>query len=406
MKTLAAFGILLLVGFLGSIRLFHKIKRASPFSYLFYSGTAFIFFGLLIGENGFNLISRQITDHLAPLIHFSLGWVGFIFGFQLELKYIRKIQGHWYLTLLFTYLIPFIAVFYMAFFFLNHVYKDLEGAIEISAGIAFVLAVLISESSVSFTVWSSKFFKPFIGEIRLASFLSSMDNLFPIIFTGFLASLYQFLPQSGSIILIYPGEILQRLSMHLLIGGLVGVFVHLLVKKIEARLEISTVLFGSVFIISGLSLMLQLSTLFVAMISGAVFSNLTRRHACFVRIFHPTEKPIYIIFLVFLAMQRAEFDLKLILLALWLLLVKFYARKFTFLLLLKLKPHGHNLLPPFAHLFLPIGSIGPAILLDLFYSFPHRNSGVVFGIFIIALLASEFFAPLGIKLAQKKLTND
>lgn len=406
MKTLAAFGILLLVGFLGSIKLFHKIKLSSPFSYLFYSGTVFIFFGLLIGENGLNLISREITHHLGPIIHFSLGWVGFIFGFQMELKYIKKIQSHWYLALLFTYFIPFAAIFYLSFLLLTHFFQDYASAFEVSVGIALVLAVLISESSVSFTVWSSRFFKKFIGELRLAAFLSSMDNFFPILFTGILVSLYRFLPQLDSIVLRGPGPALSHLLLQVIVGSLIGGFIHFLVKKIKERLEISTVLFGSVFLISGLSLMFQFSPLFVAMTSGAVFANSTRKHTSFLNIFNPTEKPIYIIFLTFLALQKARIDLPLILLAILLLFIKFFSRKFTLLLLLKLKPHAHNLPPSFSHLFLPIGSIGPAILLDLFYSFPYQNTAIVFGVFIAALLISEIFAPVGIKLTQKKIDHD
>jgi hypothetical protein len=405
-KTLAAFGILLLIGFLGSIKLFHKIKLSSPFSYLFYSGTVFIFFGLLIGENGLNLISREITHHLAPIIHFSLGWVGFIFGFQMELKYIKKIQSHWYLALLFTYFIPFAAIFYLSFLLLTHFFQDYVSAFEISVGMALVLAVLISESSVSFTVWSSRFFKKFIGELRLAAFLSSMDNFFPILFIGIGVSLYRFLPQSDSIVLKGPGHTLSHFFLQVIAGSLIGGFIHFLVKKIKDRLEISTVLFGSVFLISGLSLMFQFSPLFVAMISGSIFANSTRKHASFLNIFNPTEKPIYIIFLTFLALQKARIDLSLILFAILLLFIKFFSRKFTLLLLLKLKPHAHNIPPSLTHLFLPIGSIGPAILLDLYYSFPHQNTTIVFGIFIAALLISEIFAPVGIKLAQKRTDHD
>ena len=73
MKPLIAFGILLAVGFPGAVKLFNRFQVSSPFAYLFYPGTIFIFFGLLIGENGLNLISKEITRHLEPLIHFSPG---------------------------------------------------------------------------------------------------------------------------------------------------------------------------------------------------------------------------------------------------------------------------------------------------------------------------------------------
>ncbi len=70
-----------------------------------------------------------------------------------------------------------------------------------------------------------------------------------------------------------------------------------LVKKIINKLEISAVLFGTIFFVSGLSSMFHFSPLFVSMLCGVIFSNLTRRHSYFMKILNPTEKPIYIIFL-------------------------------------------------------------------------------------------------------------
>ncbi len=274
---------------------------------------------------------------------------------------------------------------------------DLQNAI----GASFVIAVLMSESSVSFTAWSSKFFKRLTGEIRLSAFLSSIDNFFPILFTGLVLSLYRFIPETGVITPNVPGQALLHAGAQMATGVFTGLFTHFLVKRIRDRLETSTVLFGVVFFLSGISLMARFSPLLVGMICGAVFSNLTSSHSSFLKILMPTEKPIYIIFLIFLALQDLVIHPLLILLGILLLAVKFFTKKSTFILWNKFKPDKQGLPPCFAHLFTPIGSIAPAIILDLFYTFPNRDTSIVAGTFVVILLISEIIAPMGIEIIQR-----
>lgn len=406
MKTLIAFGILLFIALIGSIKLFNKIKVTSSFAYIFYSGTVYVFFGLIIGENGFNLISKDIIRQLAPLISFSLGWVGFIFGFQFEIKYLKKIPKNWYLSLPFTYLTSFFTIVLFSFIIFNYIFNNLVQTIEITLGMSFVLAILLSESSVSFISWSSKFLKKEFLGIRMCFFISAINNLIPIILTGIIFSFYKYIPVSNAISLNAPKTILFHFFVQLIIGILSGFFMFYLVKKITNKLEISAVLFGTIFFVSGLSSMFHFSPLFVSMLCGVIFSNLTRRHSYFIKILNPTEKPIYIIFLIFLSLKMAVINWYIVFIAIFLLLVKFYSKLFTFKLLNKIKLSSFNISPYFSYILLPISSIGPAILLDLLCSYPQRNSSIAQGIFIIALIISEIFSPFGIKLLNIKSKND
>jgi hypothetical protein len=405
-KTLIAFGILLLVGFLGAVKLFNRLENSSPFSYLFYSGTIFIFFGLVIGENGFNLISGEIIHHLRPLIHFSLGWVGFIFGFQLEIKFLKRIAWTWYISLLATYFAAFSAVFFLSYlgvrFFSGGYIEDLHVAV----GFSLVLAIVIPESSIAFVVWSSKFFKRHIAQIRLCSFISAADNFFPIFFTGLLFSLYRYIPASHTIAAIPVERFLYSFGIQLFIGILSGGIIHFLLKRVQDKLEISAVFLGVIFFVSGLAFMFDFSPLFVCMITGAMFSNMTRGHSYFLKIVNPTEKPIYLIFLVYLAIQRAILTMDLVLLAITLLAGKFFFKGLALKALSKFKPLRIDLSPYFSYILLPLGSVAAAIILDLFIAFPDENTRKIIGIFIFSQVFLELFAPAGIKIAQKRLTDE
>lgn len=403
MKPLIAFAILLAIGFLGSVKLFHRLKVSSPFSYLFYSGTFFIFFGLLIGENGLNLISRGIVHHLEPLIHFSLGWVGFLFGFQLEFKFLKRIQWNWWLSMAATYIASFFIVFFITFIAIRLFAGGLSQDLGISVGFSLVLATIIPESSVAFVVWSSKFFKKHIQQLRLCSFIAASDNIFPILVTGILFSLYRYLPEASTITQIPVGKSLVYFCLQLVTGTVAGVLLHFLLKRIEEKLEISAVLLGVIFFISGLSLMSNFSPLFVAMVTGVVFSNLTRRHSYLVKIMSPTEKPIYLIFLVFLTIHEAVLTWELLLLALGLLAAKFFSKGLVFGIIGKIKKLQLDTSPYLSYLLLPLSAIAPAILLDLFIAFPDDNTRKIVGIFIVSQVFLEVLAPAAIRITQKRL---
>jgi hypothetical protein len=405
-KPLIALGILLAVGFLGAIKLFNRFQVSSPFAYLFYSGTIFIFFGLLIGENGFNLISREITRHLEPLIHFSLGWVGFIFGFQLELKYLKRIHWSWYVSMMATYFITFFSIFFLGFWVIHFFSREFIPDITIAIGFSLVLAILVSESSISFTVWSSKFLRGHMHQVRQSSFIASSDNFFPILFTGIIFSLYRYIPESGQITGLPAKDFFISFGIQVVIGILSGLGIHYLLKRIQQKLEISAVLFGVIFFISGLALMVNFSPLFVAMITGVVFSNMTRRQTYLLKIITPTEKPIYIVFLVFLTLQKAELTMDLVLLAVILMAAKLFSKGLVLIGLHKIKSHHFDMSPYFSYILLPLGSIAPAILLDLFIAFPEQNTRRIAGIFIFMLVVLEIFAPAAIRIAQKRLKND
>lgn len=371
----------------------------TAFSYLFYSGTVYLFFGLLIGENGFDLLPAEIMSHLEPVINFVLGWVGFIYGFQLEKKYLKQIHVSWYFTLFVTFFAAFISILLIGVLAADHFILP-------AAGIALMLAVLLSESSIPFVIWSSKLFKEHTVNLRLCIFISSLDNFFPILFTGFLFSLYGFQSGSGSISVNGLDVFLISFLVQLLTGILAGYAIHALQKVLTQRYQISTILFGAVFFVAGLSFIFSYSILFTAMVSGIVFSNLSKKTDRLIIILGPTEKPIYLIFLIFLGIKSAVFNLETLLLAIVLLFVKHHSRTLTFKLLGKISPHWFKLSASYAYLLLPVSSIAPAILLNMQMTFPNGITAGLSGIFISCFIMAELFAPAGLKLLQNNLAKE
>ena len=390
---------------LGSVKLFDRIKSASPLSYLIYSGTIYIFFGLLVGENGFNLISREITRHLQPVINLALGWVGFIFGFQMELKFLKRINGSWYLILIFTYFATFLAIFLFSLLVFGQFLTGTAGAAGFAIALAVMLAILLPESSIPFVIWSTRFFKKPTENLRLCVFISSIDNFFPILLTGIVFALFSAVPGGGEIKITGAVNFLVSFSLQVVVGILTGGGLHILQKKISEKYEIPTILFGSVFLIAGFSLIFSYSLLFTAMICGAVFSNLTQKNARIIGILTPTEKPIYLIFLIFLGIQSAHFSIEMAVIATALLLIKFNSQSLVFKWLHRFKPRWFDISPYYSYLLLPVSSIAPAILLNIRAAFPLEFTSIISGIFMLCFILAELFAPAGLNIVKKKVLN-
>jgi len=405
-RTLIAFAIVLLAGFLGSTRLFKGLKKSPPFLYIFYSGTFYIIFGILIGENGLNLISYDILKDLIPIINFTLGWVGFIFGFQVERRFLKRIKFNWYITTLITYFFSMFVIFTISFIMLFYLFNNLGLNTREIIAISLILSILLSETSISFTVWSSKFFKKQVQEIRFLTFATSMDNFFPILLTGIIFSTYKYSPIKKTIIYNNLYKIFELLLLQIIIGMISGYLINLLVKNLENKLEVSTILFAFVFFLSGISMMLNLSPLFVLMLTGITFTNLTKKQNYFLKILSPTEKPIYIIFLTFLSIKKSYFSFIILIISLILIISKFHSKLISFKFLKIIFKREKFINSDLSYLLIPTGTIAPAIMLDIILGFPVSKSSIASGILILTILISEIISPTAIKIAKFKTKND
>ena len=57
---------------------------------LFRTGTHFLPLGFLIGPAGLGVLTTEATAQLSPFLALGLGWVGFHFGLQLDLRSLRS----------------------------------------------------------------------------------------------------------------------------------------------------------------------------------------------------------------------------------------------------------------------------------------------------------------------------
>jgi len=391
MQAIYAFGLLILIAFLGA-KFITKRTSLSPVNYFFYSGFIYIFLGLALGRSGWDILSSSVLSGLTPLIGLGLGWVGFLFGFQLETKYLKRFPGK-YISLSF---LQFLSVFLssgIAFFLVLKLLYPHE-QVFLLYGMAAALGLLLSLNSPTLLNMASRVIPERGNYYYLARFLVSVSGFWGIIGLVLLLSFWH--------IPFFESEVVLRGAAFLLAGTffpvLLGILFHHLTKKKTSEEQMLVYLLGLVFFVSGAALYFNLPPLYLSMVLGITFSNLTKIHEKLYPLLMSTEKPLYIIFLILIgALWDVLLDQKIaVLIALMVIL-----RVLTYVVPLPLfkvaLDFPLNLPPRFGLSFLSSGGIGVALAVSIKLAYPLLLTDIFLTIALCGVLITEFIGPWGLK---------
>ena len=88
MKIVVGVALVILIALLGSRRTFTKVKLPLAARHIYLTGTEYILVGLCLGGLLLDLLDQASLKGLDPLLFLSLGWIGLMFGIQLEMPYL------------------------------------------------------------------------------------------------------------------------------------------------------------------------------------------------------------------------------------------------------------------------------------------------------------------------------
>ncbi len=256
------------------------------------TGILFLLLGAVIGPSGFGLIDPEVLKQLGAIVVIGLGWIGFLYGIQLEYKSLRRFDPRLFWTALgeagFTFLFVALAFGGIAFFWL---------------GRADVAALLILASAAAGTAPAPLFILrselPRRGPTyELLRFCASLDDLPGLIALGVLFS-------------IYHGEQLESAALTTLLwfvfqvalGLFAGWLTHHLHEVVTTAQggdpEASTLaFFGMVGLTSGFASYLGLSPLFVNAVAGITFANVSHHSERVYSGLARREHTVYVLFLL------------------------------------------------------------------------------------------------------------
>lgn len=400
MKAILVFGLLVIIAFLGS-RVFFKRKKAFlPLSYFFFSGLVYIFLGLLLGERGLGILSLGVLEDLSPLVSLGLGWIGFLFGFQLELKYIRKFPRKYIGLSLLQCILIIILVGTVLAVVLIYLFPSKPSFILY--GMAVALGLFASLNSPSLLNFASPLIPQKGDYFHLARFLVSVSGFWGVCGLAIIASFWHFPFLESQVIVKGLIFVLAMILFPLLMGYM---FHFLTLKKVPEQ-DLLVYLLGLVFFTSGVAAYFNLPSLFICMVLGLTFTNLTRVQEKIYPLLLSTEKPFYIIFLILVgALWAFNLDTKIVLLVALLLLLRVtgYA--------LPLSPLGRILRFPFplpsvfGFCFLSSGGIAVAFIISLKLIYQLPLTDVFVSVALIVTILGELLGLWPIKGAINKLDS-
>jgi hypothetical protein len=291
MDPLLATLILILFAFLGARFSFSAESVPAGPRLLFRTGTHFIFVGFVLGPSAMEFVTEDALEHLFPFLALGLGWVGLLFGLQFERDTLRAFPLRLHLFSAGQALLTF-AMFSgagLAVLFSLGMVGSSEVLLVLSAA-----ATACISAPAGIAIISSNFLVR--GPVReMLLFVASMDAVIGIAILQVVYSTYH-VADTSVLLGTVPAPLWTLLAIG--IGVLCGIiFVWLTRIRTEVE-ELVLFLMGITAFTAGAALQLQLSPLFVCLVTGVVVGNLVPDPRRVYRIMAKWEKPVYVVFLM------------------------------------------------------------------------------------------------------------
>jgi hypothetical protein len=289
-KSVIGLSLLLVLAWLASHpKVRQRLENALGIGHAIASGVAFVLLGLLARHPAVGILDDEVLYDLTPLVHFALGWLGLIIGFQFDVRVLDRLpRGTATLVGLET-LTPFLLVgttgaALMLFF--GRPWNDAAFVRD-----AIVLATAGAIAATGSTERSAP--QDVIGEeTDPMRAVESLDEIIAVIGLAALAAFFR--PLWIQFEWDLPGTVWLILSLG--VGLCLGLIVYALLAGRRGS-EFLALLLGSVALASGIAGYLFLSPLVVCFIAGALLVNLPGEHKklCWT-ILTQLERPIYYLF--------------------------------------------------------------------------------------------------------------
>jgi len=292
LKIVAGVAMLLLLGFAGQRRIFTKLPFSSGARLIYLTGTEYILVGAALGGGFIGILDERAVRSLTPLFTLGLGFIGLLFGLQLEMKLLRRFRGRFLAAALLQSFVTMVAVFLPFYFLLGRIFG--EGSLEILPG-ALVLATTAgctAQSSLAMITREHRLVRARVME--LLRFFAGVDAFPALIFFGFIFCLRHTYSPFG----FGAGSSFQWLFLSVAVGVFTGFLLHLLTQINCSDEELLIMVAGTVLFASGISLYFRLSPLVTTMIVGITVANLPGSNSRIFPMLSSIEKPLYVIFLV------------------------------------------------------------------------------------------------------------
>ena len=288
MSPLVGVLILVLLGLLGARVAFDPARTPLGPRLLLATGSHFLLLGLLLGPL-LGLLTLDVIEQLQPFLALGLGWIGLLFGLQLDRRQLAQFPSTYMAFALLQ-----AALTFALFWGIGLLSLRLTDTLSPGAGIALLAAAATAAVSTPAGVaLISRTFRVQGKLVQLLFYVASLDALVGIFALQLTYAVYH--PSTAAVAGFGWGV---WLGIALAAGVIFGVFFLWLTRPKPERDELTLFLLGLVVFEAGTALYLGVSPLFVAAITGMLIGNLSPSRRRVYSILQAWEKPIYVILLI------------------------------------------------------------------------------------------------------------
>ncbi len=289
-KIIGGLVALLALAYLGGHRRVVRFQERLGITGVITAGFPFVALGLVAALPSVGILNAGVLDRLRPVLHFGLGWLGFIIGAQLDIRVLDRVpKGTAYLILV-----------------------EALGPFGITAAACGIVMVSFGMSLADNSTWrdmillgtaaamtAPRKFRGFANRTwhegrGVDVLLGQLDELVGVIGLLFITAYFR---SSTTGTWSLPDTAWVFVSLGL--GVAIGVLIFAMIRVPVSNAEFLAVVLGGIAFASGLAGYLELSPIVICFIAGVLVTNFPneQRDSIF-RILNHLERPVHLLFLI------------------------------------------------------------------------------------------------------------
>jgi len=289
-KLIAGLIVLLVLAYLGGHRKVVRFQERLGIGGVITAGAPFIALGVLASHPSVGILNAEVIDRLRPILHFGLGWLGFIIGAQLDIRVLDRVpKGTAYLILV-EALGPFGITAAGCGAMMIAFGMDMEDPATWRDIMLLGLAAAMTAPR-KFRGFANRTWHEGRGVDVL---LGQLDEMVGVIGLVFITAYFR-TDVGGTWQLPDTAWVFVSLGL----GVAIGVLIFAMIRVPQSNAEFLAVVLGGIAFASGLAGYLRLSPIAICFIAGVLVTNFPneQRDSVF-KILHHLERPVHLLFLM------------------------------------------------------------------------------------------------------------
>jgi Kef-type K+ transport system membrane component KefB len=289
-KLVLGFVVIFVIAYIGSHRKVVRAQERLGISGVIAAGFPFVALGVIVRQPEIGILTPEVVERLRPILHFGLGWLGFIIGAQLDIRVLDRVpKGTAYLILV-EALGPFAIT------------ATGCGALMIAFGMdiqdpATWRDMILLGTAAAMT--APRKFRGFANRTwhegrGVDVLLGQLDEMVGVIGLLFITAYFR---EDASATWHLPDTAWVFVSLGL--GVAIGVLIFAMIRVPTSNAEFLAIVLGGIAFAAGLAGYLRLSPIAISFIAGVLVTNFPneQRDSVF-RILNHLERPVHLLFLM------------------------------------------------------------------------------------------------------------